>query len=722
MMEAKANNAAPQMKPDLLKPPEIPAQLRTGFAATVLSLPLRFKITLPYLVVAILLAGLATWVITQSFVTTLQERFNIQLVDDFETASMEVFQSESTALITERAIARTVGVAEAAVAQDAIRLDVLIRPLVVNAHTPLVHVLDISGTLLYGLRLSSDGNIRDEAADFVTWPPVHRVLAGESDALGDKFSGVMSGPGGLALYVAGPLILNGQRVGVVLVGFPLDALLPQMIADSTAQITLYQSDGEAAFSTFSKDMYLPALTAENLAAVNVPSVHTLQNRLWTLDATEYSEAVGPLLVRGQPSGWAIAVALPRALITSSARVSPVQLAMAFAVAILAVIALGVVIAKIIAIPVFELVAASTQVAKGDLRVNVQAHSQDELGLLGRQFNQMVIQLRQRDIMRDLFGHMVSEEVREALLLGDELQLSGELKVVSVLFTDIRQFTNFSETHTPQEVVDMLNTYFSIVNSAVREAGGMINKFGGDSTMAIFGAPLNLDPSETAHRALRAALTIRLRITESSARRVQAGLEPINIGIGINTGEVITGNIGAEDRFEYTVIGDAVNVAARVQSLASEFTDGNIFITEGTYEAFAERDRLLVVDQGAITLKGRIESVHVYKVIGMRLAETSPSSETSSAAQNAQNNNIEVLPRDALETAYLYCRGFDPTTIAITKNLPLEAVQVWIRDAAARFKQSKQSLGLEFILTELELQRLFDAHPSDRPLVQDLVRS
>jgi adenylate cyclase len=679
-----------------------------------LSLPLRFKITIPYLVVAILLAGLATWVITQSFVAKLQERFNVQLVDGFETASAQVFQSESKALITERAIAHTVGVAEAATAQDAASLNMLIRPLVINAHTPLVHVLDASGALIYGLHLTPEGSMRDEAVDFSTWLPVRRVLAGESDDLGDKFSGVFDGPGGPALYVAGPLILDNQRVGVVVVGFPLETLLPQMIADSASQVTIYQPDGNAAFSTFPKGSQMPALIPEILTAVNAEGTHPLQNRLSSLGANEYNEAVGPLLVRGQPSGWAMAVALPRSLITSSARVSPTQLAVAFALAVLAVIALGVVIAKVIALPVFELVDASTRVANGDLKAKVREHTQDEFGLLSRQFNQMVIQLRQRDIMRDLFGHMVSEEVREALLHGDELQLSGELKVVSVLFTDIRQFTNFSESHSPQEVMDMLNIYFGIVNGAVREAGGMINKFGGDSTMAIFGAPMNLEPSEGAYRALRAAHSIRIRMKESSARRVQAGLTPINIGIGINTGEAITGNVGAEDRFEYTVIGDTVNVAARIQGLSSQFTDSNILISEGTYKAFAERERLLVADQGEVSVKGRTELVHIYNVIGMRLAETPSSTEAESPIQVN-----EVPRRDALETAYLYCRGFDATTIAITKNLPLETIQIWIKDAAVQFEATKQELCLEFSLTEIELMRLYDANSSQELAVEEI---
>lgn len=701
-------------KTSLMKVPKINyPPLARSIAGAFLSLPLRLKITIPYLVVAILLTGLATWVITQAFVTSLQERFNVQLVDGFQAASTQIFQAESKALITERAIARTLGVAEAAITRNTDNLNRLIRPLAVNAHVPIVYVLDTSGTLIYGLRLAPQQNVSNKTINFAAWPAVRRVLAGESDALGDKFSGVQNAPGGAALYLAGPLLLDNQRVGVVLVGFPLDALLPQMITDSAAQVSIYQPDGEIAFSTFLNQPNIPVLTPDMLVQVNATGLHALQNRFWTLDANEYNEAIGPLVTRGQPSGWAIAIALPRTLITSSARVSPVQLAIAFALGVLAVIALGMIIAKIIAIPVFELVNASTRVAEGDFETSVREHTQDELGLLSRQFNRMITQLQQREFMRDLFGRMVSEEVREALLLGRAPQLGGELKVVSVLFTDIRQFTTFSENHTPQEVMGMLNSYFSIVNSAVREAGGMINKFGGDGAMAIFGAPVGLFPDETARRALQAALAIRIRITEANAHRVQAGLEPINIGIGINTGEVITGNIGAEDRFEYTAIGDTVNVAERMQSLASKSTDSNIFISEATYATFTDREQLLVSDFGNVAFKGRTELVHVYNVIGMSLTKIAPSTQE----KNPTRRN-EVTRRDAFETAYLYCRGFEPKTIAATKGISLETVELWITAAASRFERSKRELTMEFHLTEAELQRLDDVNTiNNLPIIE-----
>ncbi len=671
-----------------------------GFFTAFLSLPLRLKITVPYLVVAILLAGLATWVITQSFVLSLQERFNVQLVDGFQTASEQIFQSESKALITERAIARTIGVAEAAASHNADQLNAIIRPLAVNSHTPLIYVLDASGKLIYGFHPPATEDVRNGHNDFTDWPFVHQVLAGESDALGDKFSGVVDDDSGGALYLAGPLLLDGQRVGAVLVGYPLAMLLPQMVVDSTAHVSIYRPDGQVALSTFPDASSIPQVIPTTLAQVNKSRFYPLQNRLWSLKANEYNEAIGPLLMRGEPSGWAIAVALPRSLITSSARFSPEQLALAFAVSVLAVIMLGVVIAKIITVPVFELVHASTRVADGDLEARVMEHAHDELGLLSRQFNHMVSQLHQRESMRDLFGRMVSEEVSDALLEGHHVQLGGELKVVSVLFADIREFTTFSENHPPQEVVGMLNSYFSIINTAVRQAGGMINKFGGDSTMAIFGAPVSLMPEETAHRALDAAFSIRLKIMEANAQRVKAGLEMLHIGIGINTGEVITGNIGAEDRFEYTVIGDTVNIAARMQNLATKFSASNIFISEATYVAFAGRKNLLVDDYGAVAFKGRTESVHVYNVIGRQ-----PTRRLSSTQEDSPNRRDNVTRRDALESAFLYCRGFDPFTISTVKGLPLETVDRWIHDVSLRLERSKHELRQEFDLTEMELQRL-----------------
>lgn len=657
-----------------------------------LSLPLRFKITIPYLIVAILLAGVATWVVTRSFARSLQERFNAELVDGFATASDSVFRAETAQLTAERAIARTSGVAAAVAARAPEALDALIRPIAVNSHLSLVHVVDASGQLIYGLRAAPDGYLTHETAEFAAWEPVRRVLAGESDDLGDKFAGVVEAPWGLALYTAGPVKDGEQVIGAVLVGAPLADLLPQMAGDSLASVTLFRPDGRAALTTFGENYAVPDMAAETLAAVNADGTRRLQNRWLDMGARDYSEAVGPLFLRGQPSGWAIGVALPRALLTQDAQVSPAMLAAGFAVAVLAVIGLGVLVAQMIALPVFELVRASSRVADGDLSVAVHERTNDELGLLSRHFNRMVTQLRQRELMRDLFGRVVSEEVREALLKG-QVGLGGELKVVTVLFTDIRQFTTLSENRSPQEIVAVLNSYFSVVTGAIREAGGLVNKFGGDSTMAIFGAPVSAPPAESARQALRAALAIRTRLAEFNARRVAQGQEPINVGIGVNTGEVITGNIGSAERFEYTVIGDTVNIAARVQGLTSQFPDSNILITDSTLAALGD-EQLLVVDHGEIALKGKTKRVRVYGVIGTRLTSAQPILRVG-----------EVPRRDVLEALYLYCRGFDLATIGLTKRVAPDTLVRWLKSAAEHFEAASVELRAEFGLSEDELQRV-----------------
>jgi adenylate cyclase len=660
-----------------------------------LSIPLRFKITIPYLVVALLLGGLSTWFVSRSFARTLEERFRSQLVDNFATASDGVFQTETAQLAAERAIARTSGVAEALAARDHAALDALVRPIAVNSRLALAHLTDPDGQLVYGLRSTPAGYVTGERADFAAWGPVRRVLAGESDDLGDKFTGVVEAPWGFAVYTVGPVKLGDQILGAVLVGTPLSALAAPLRGNALAHVTFFRPDGRVALTTFDGASPPPDLAGDAVAAVAAEGTRRLQNRLLSLDGREYHEASGPLLLRGEPSGWIVGVALPRSLVTERAELSPASLAALFGLAVLAVVGLGVVVAQVIAIPVFELVRASALVAQGQLDVEVREYAKDEIGLLARRFNQMARELRQREFMRELFGRVVSEEVREALLKG-QVGLGGEAKVVTVLFTDVRNFTTISEKDSPQQLVAILNNYFTLVNGAIREAGGLLNKFGGDSTLAIFGVPVSAPPTGTARQALRAAFTIRTRLAEFNARRIEAGQPPITIGIGINTGEAIAGNIGSEERFEYTVIGDTVNIAARVQGLTAHLTESNILITDATLAALGPNAPLLVVDHGEVALKGKTKPVRVYGVIGTRLAQA------QTVVQVGQ-----VPRRDVLEALYLYCKGFGLPTIARTKNVRPTVVQHWLEHAAEHFSAASQELRLEFSLTEAELQRLVE---------------
>lgn len=229
------------------------------------------------------------------------------------------------------------------------------------------------------------------------------------------------------------------------------------------------------------------------------------------------------------------------------------------------------------------------------------------------FQELTAQQHQELELRKMFGRFVSQEVAEALQSG-HLKLEGETRVVSILFCDIRSFTAYSEQHTPQEVVALLNKYLPLVVNATRQNGGMVNQFSGDGTMVIFGAPAALE--ENAYHAVLTALQIRTELEQLNADLSERGLNPVRIGIGINTGEVVAGAIGSAERQEYTVIGDTVNLASRIESLNKTYPAHDILISNYTYERIGERrSELRFKDLGTMSIRGKTEHVRVWSVLG-----------------------------------------------------------------------------------------------------------
>lgn len=261
-------------------------------------------------------------------------------------------------------------------------------------------------------------------------------------------------------------------------------------------------------------------------------------------------------------------------------------------------------------PLKALTNSANAIESGDLdRAKVDVSTRDELGRFALTFNSMVDGIKARQRERDIFGRMVSPEVREKLLAG-ELKLGGENLRVSVLFSDIRGFSTMSEKMSPHDVVMLLNDYLTEMTEAVRPWGGYVNNFIGDAIVVVFGAPERKADCET--RAIHAALAMRLRLEALNLRRRELGDPPIRTGIGISTGKVVAGQIGSIERFMYTVIGDAVNVAARLEELTKQFSDNPILVNAATYEGCKRMDNdFLLVDKGLQMVKGREEPVHVY---------------------------------------------------------------------------------------------------------------
>jgi adenylate cyclase len=262
-------------------------------------------------------------------------------------------------------------------------------------------------------------------------------------------------------------------------------------------------------------------------------------------------------------------------------------------------------------PIFRLVQGTRAIAEGNFQIALPVTSRDELGTLTESFNQMARSLREKEMIKRAFTRYVAREVVEEVLKDPEqLGLTGERREVTVLFCDIRGFTTMSERLSPEQVVSLLNEFYTLMIETTFKYDGTLDKFIGDAVMAVFGAPIA--HPDHALRAVRTAVAMQSGIAELNERRAGQGKEPILIGIGVNLGEVVAGTVGTEDRMEYTVIGDSVNLAARLESNAKP---GRILISQHTYERV--QDHVKALPLGSLKVKGKEEVVEVYELISLQ---------------------------------------------------------------------------------------------------------
>lgn len=260
-------------------------------------------------------------------------------------------------------------------------------------------------------------------------------------------------------------------------------------------------------------------------------------------------------------------------------------------------------------PLSTLTQAMDQVAQGDLSPRVPVQSNDELGQLSYHFNRTLEALAQSQRMRDLFGRYVSREVAERVI-AEGASLGGETVAATALFADIRDFTTLSERLPPQQVVDILNRYYTRMVDVIVNAGGMVNKFGGDSLLAIFGVPIR--QPDHALRAVHAAWEMTRALAAFNAEQAALGLPQLTIGIGISSGEMVAGNIGGQARLEYTVIGDPVNLASRLQSLTKEWGTA-VLLSEDT-QSLLDGVTAVTRARDRVTVKGKAKPTLVYELL------------------------------------------------------------------------------------------------------------
>lgn len=303
-----------------------------------------------------------------------------------------------------------------------------------------------------------------------------------------------------------------------------------------------------------------------------------------------------LLVWALGSGVPVLGILLAATITLSLGiVSPTQFTIAVMILALFALVFGFILMWILswltATPVRVVRAALTRVEQGDLDTDLVVFDGTELGQLQRGFNSMVHGLRERERVRDLFGRHVGREVA-ALAESEHPELGGEERHVAVIFVDIIGSTQLVTNRPPGEIVALLNRFFDVIVDEVDKHHGLVNKFEGDAVLAIFGAPVSLEDADG--EALSAA--------RAMAERLRAEVPECDAGIGVSSGTAVAGNVGAKDRFEYTVIGEPVNEAARLCDYAKE-VPGHLVASSDVVEAASEVESARWRLGDTITLRG-----------------------------------------------------------------------------------------------------------------------
>ncbi|MCG6552381.1 MAG: HAMP domain-containing protein [Candidatus Magnetominusculus sp. LBB02] len=276
-------------------------------------------------------------------------------------------------------------------------------------------------------------------------------------------------------------------------------------------------------------------------------------------------------------------------------------------------------ARTVTRPVSTLVEGVREIAKGIYNHRVEIAQKDEIGELAEAFNVMSIGLEEKELVSDLLGKVISAPIAHELLKKG-VALGGEQRQVTILFADIRDFTTISENRPPKQILTLLNMYITKMSAIIERYGGVIDKYIGDAIMALYGAPIS--SPDDADRALNSALDMVEALTGLNIEIEPMGFAPLNIGIGINTDIVLAGNMGSKSRLNYTVIGDGVNVASRLETLTktAEFNT-KIIVSSSTLDKSS--GQYLTRPLGHVAVKGKSDKVTIYALDGHTIPAALP---------------------------------------------------------------------------------------------------
>jgi len=407
--------------------------------------------------------------------------------------------------------------------------------------------------------------------------------------------------------IASPIVFRNEIHGVVICGHRIDKdTLFRLENISGVDLALYSAKGVMASTlTVSREQALNALVKSSNYNMKRDVHETL------LGKEDFLSMTLPILAktRAEVGGFIVLESLTKEL----RFVSKLRVTLFIVGGIIFLISVGFsfILSKGITRPVKKLAMAANNIGAGKFDTKVDIRTGDELEMLGNAFNGMVDGLKERDFIKSTFERYVSPAVATEIINNpDMLNLGGERKTLTIFFTDIGNFTNLSEKLSPEEVVTRLNEYFHGMNDAIMESNGTIDKFQGDCIMAFWGAPI--DQENHAILACQAAIKCLRFLNKLEREWVAGGLPPRTYRFGLNTGEVVVGNIGSSTRFEYTIIGDDVNLASRLEG-ANKNYGTQIMITESTYSLI--RKVFLARELDIIRVVGKRKPIKVYELVG-----------------------------------------------------------------------------------------------------------
>jgi class 3 adenylate cyclase len=588
---------------------------------------LRWKITLPFmllaLVLALILAILLSRVLAQGDVMLLAR----QLADRGQQAADAVVRAEISLLEVERLIANTEGVTRAVAGGDAEDLRARILPIVVNAGTDVVAVLDSQGTSLLALRRSPTSPPGEYSAlrgetYYTEWPFVDRILGGEEDEeIGDKHTGLhairLEDRELFVLFVGGPIREGpGHPIGAVLVGSYLDSLVPRLSSEAGGNVSIYDPlSGRLLVSSLeSPDPGSLAIPLDQVNAALGLTEGGAPVRGIEVSGTAYREVLLPFVARQETAVLGVlGVSLLEAPLQASGSDNLWTVVRFGAVALVLIVVTGLLISNSITRPLVEIADASAQVATGDLRARVRERGNDEIGLLARTFNSMVAGLREGVRYKEFLGQTMDSPTGD---LTDS-SIEAHATTATILVADLRGLAPPGAEADPGQILTTLQDYAAAVLPIMIQHGGAPGRFDGGVLTASFGIlPKPLRPPLSALQAVHAALEMREHVASANTGRIPLGLPALSASIGVATGLVFAGGLEGPGGRGLTMVGEAVELAQGLQQLARETGQGGLLISDLTFRYLAGAQRQFEFGRtGVAPHRGLGRDVTIHEVLG-----------------------------------------------------------------------------------------------------------